>query len=276
MDKVRGFEAIPIGGRLKIKIETRSPVTIGAGKSAVDPLAPDIPLLRDSLGKPVIPGSTLKGFFRSYMEKGLASAGVRNYSGLIGNLFGKIVEREGWGSKLLFSDATVVGSYKILSREHIQLDPRTMTVVQGPFEQEYVPSGTVFEGVIDFRNIPPSILSLLSLVASFAEIGVARIGRSKSRGYGRVKITFDNPAFFFVGDLASAEAKVKYVIRLVDKDIEVSVTKKNGKISVIDSIVGRSIEGSIEKEHPILLFAVFNWKEIEGLLGDVVRKLKGE
>jgi len=276
MGKVKGFEAIVIGGKLKLRIETRSPVTIGAGKSAVDPLTPDIPLLKDSRGRPVIPGSTLKGFFRSYVEKGLLAANIKKVDKIVGDLFGRIAGREGWGSKLLFSDAIVRGDYKILSREHIQIDPRTMAVRHGPFEQEYVPAGVIFEGIIGFRNIPPSVLSFLASAALLAEIGVARIGRSKSRGYGYIGIKFSNPEFFFVGDFTHKKTEIKYTVELAEMDVEINVNRKNGIVSVVDSITEKTFEGNIGEVQPILLFAVFKWKDIERSLGDVVKKLKGE
>ena len=273
---IRGFEAIVIGGKIRVRIETCSPVTIGSGKSTVDPLAPDIPLLRDSQGRPIIPGSTLKGFFRSYIEKSLLAADIKNAANIIDDLFGRTIGGEGWGSKILFSDAIVKNNYKILSREHIQLDPQKMSVKHGPFEQEYIPADTVFEGIIDFRNIPPSMLSLLAPIILFTKIGVARIGRSKSRGYGCIEIKFDDPMFFLVGDFTDEEVEVKYRVKLANMNIEINVSKKNEDIKVRDNITQKTFSGKIEMRNPLMIFTTFKWSDIEKTLDNVLKKLKGE
>lgn len=49
------------------QIVTRSALRIGSGR-ATDPTAPDLPLLRDDLGRPFIPGASFKGVLRSNAE----------------------------------------------------------------------------------------------------------------------------------------------------------------------------------------------------------------
>jgi len=63
----KGF--LSLKGRVwaECAIELGEPLHIGAGK---DPTAPiDLPVLRNAKGVPIIPGSTLKGFFRSYLSR---------------------------------------------------------------------------------------------------------------------------------------------------------------------------------------------------------------
>lgn len=54
---------------------------IGVGGSSIDPSATDSPVIRDSRGRPFIPGSSLKGAIRSHLEKllrGLDRNGLRS------------------------------------------------------------------------------------------------------------------------------------------------------------------------------------------------------
>ena len=188
---VKGFDVLVINGEIDFTIRNITPLTIGAGKKPLDPIAPDIPLLLDSTGRPVIPGSTLKGFFRGNIERALLAYGVASASQILEDIFGKSVG-EAWGSHMFFTDAYVEGEYKIMSRQHIMINPRTQGVQHGPFEQEYVVENTLFRSKIYFRNMPLSLLSLLELAVNLANLGIARLGRSKSRGYGQITIDMNN------------------------------------------------------------------------------------
>ena len=51
-------------------VELKEPLHVGAGKDPTSPI--DLPVIRNAAGVPIIPGSTLKGFFRSYLARLLA------------------------------------------------------------------------------------------------------------------------------------------------------------------------------------------------------------
>jgi CRISPR-associated protein Csm3 len=53
----------------------QTPIHIGAGEEGFDPIQADNAVIRDSSGDPYIPGSSLKGVLRSYMETLLKSSG---------------------------------------------------------------------------------------------------------------------------------------------------------------------------------------------------------
>ena len=57
-----------------------SPIHIGAGGESFDPIQVDNAVIRDSRGNPYIPGSSLKGVLRSYMETLLNSNIDNRYS----------------------------------------------------------------------------------------------------------------------------------------------------------------------------------------------------
>ena len=63
----------------KCQIELQEPLHLGAGKDPTSPI--DLIVMRDSLGRPIIPGSSLKGFFRSFLARtllGLKAAGIHS------------------------------------------------------------------------------------------------------------------------------------------------------------------------------------------------------
>ncbi len=250
MALVRGFREIVISGRIEYEVEALSPLTIGSGREELNPLAPDIPLLRDSRGRPLIPGSTMKGFVRSGMERFLSGLGIPRFGAIVEDLMGT-TKPQAYGSRLLFTDAPVSGEFTIGTREHVALNPSTMAVSHGPFKQEFVEPGARFEGSISFRNLPPSFLALLHPIAVLAEQGVFRMGHSKSRGYGHVRISFKDP--LVTVPLPPEGGRASFTIRLnaMEKDVEVAVEKVNGgRISIRDKLsncelVGKTVETGI-------------------------------
>lgn len=62
--------------RLRGQLVTHTPLRIGAGRS-YDLIGDDLPVVKDVLGRPVIPGSSVKGALRAYAESFLrALAGI--------------------------------------------------------------------------------------------------------------------------------------------------------------------------------------------------------
>lgn len=51
------------------RLVARTAVHIGAGGGSLDPTAPDAGVVRDAAGNPYVPGSSLKGALRSYLER---------------------------------------------------------------------------------------------------------------------------------------------------------------------------------------------------------------
>ncbi|WP_010248230.1 type III CRISPR-associated RAMP protein Csx7 [Acetivibrio cellulolyticus] len=58
---------------IKGNIVALKPIHIGVGEDSIDPVQVDSPVLKDSRGLPVIPGSSLKGVLRSRLEAILAN-----------------------------------------------------------------------------------------------------------------------------------------------------------------------------------------------------------
>jgi CRISPR-associated RAMP protein (TIGR02581 family) len=63
----KGFRALTRQVRLRGELVALTPLRIGAGRS-YDVLGDDLPVVKDTLDRPVIPGSSLKGALRAYAE----------------------------------------------------------------------------------------------------------------------------------------------------------------------------------------------------------------
>ncbi len=139
----------------KCSIELLEPLHLGAGKDPTSPI--DLIIMRDSLNRPVIPGSSLKGFFRSFLARvllGLKAAGIqslqigsktvdlagcvdsvaeeprerRGLKGGIGDLclldklFGYAGKKISLSSRIRFTDATLAQEVGTFVRTHVSID----------------------------------------------------------------------------------------------------------------------------------------------------------
>jgi len=176
-------------------ITTRSPIRIGSGKGGTSPLESDLPVIKDSNGNPIIPGSSLKGFFRSNFKRILNGLNISNSEDFVSEIFGTTEH----ASRVLFTDALPMHTPLVLVKKHIQINPMTGGVLHGPFDVECVAEGSKFEGKIVTRNLPLSYLAFVAAVASLANAGFAKIGGFKSRGYGSVDITVKDLGLTLIG-----------------------------------------------------------------------------
>ncbi|MEM2865488.1 MAG: RAMP superfamily CRISPR-associated protein [Candidatus Bathyarchaeia archaeon] len=189
------FKSYEILYRLGVKLETLLPLRIGIGRE--DRVTePDAPVIKDAYNRPVIPGSTLKGFFRANSERILNSFldedKVRN---IIEGIFG---DPNHHASCIFFGDLKAVKA-ELDARKHIMINPET-GAVQRLFEVEFVKEGAIFQGEsLTARNISPCLLGLLYAVKTLTNEQLLRIGGFKSRGYGAVKMEFDKISIIFPG-----------------------------------------------------------------------------
>ena len=153
-----------------------------------------------------------------------------------------------------------------------------MGVQHGPFEQEYVAENTVFKSKIYFRNLPLSLLSLIELVVKLVNLGIARLGRSKSRGYGQITIDAGNIRVLFIGRF-DEKARVAYSINLSKEEgkfepIEVEVIRQEENVIVKDSYAPEGMKGDIIEKLPFGLLCVFTWDSVKKNLANVLNALK--
>lgn len=207
-------------------IETIDPIHIGTANEGLDPTQVDDPVIKDASGKPIIPGSSLKGVIRSTFEtvmrgigeevcdvfeqkkdvcitdeflKEIAGRGmspevqaklIYEKSCCVCRLFGG----RGFASKLQFKDCTFIGDKCIYEyRDGVGIDRETGAAKQGvKYDYEIVPKGSKFRFYMTADNLDSSTDSnqkkYLDYLIRLLESGELCIGGKTSRGLGRIKL----------------------------------------------------------------------------------------
>jgi len=217
---------------LEITIEAQGPLLIKSGiEGGADPSVPDMQFVRTG-GSVYIPGSSLKGVFRSYAEKiartvgarccnpfddtfcgkkandakvstGTAIYSNRNYACRICQLFGSTA----MASRIKFNDAYPPNGQnpQTETRTSVAIDRITGGTVPGAlFEFETVTQGE-FTTTIHLRNFELWQVGLLALVLRDLEDGLLPIGFGKSRGLGEVKARITGFTVRYVGARQQAD-----------------------------------------------------------------------
>jgi len=192
------FDKLLLLYELEFLLVSKTPIRIGAGKGGGTPLEIDLPVVRNASGTPIIPGSSLKGFFKANFERVIKELGI-DTNIIVSRIFGIAGKERKHASSVFFTDAIPVKESSILVRKHIQIDPETGGVMHGPFDVECISEGWEFEGKIVVRNLPPSYLTFIPTVTSLTNLGFARIGGFKSRGYGSININVKNLKIIPIG-----------------------------------------------------------------------------
>jgi CRISPR-associated RAMP protein (TIGR02581 family) len=210
---------------IELTIEAQGPLLIKSGiEGGADPSVPDMQFVR-TRGSVYIPGSSLKGLFRSYAEKIARTVGARccnpfddtfcgkkandakvstgtaiysngNYACRICQLFGSTA----MASRIKFNDAYPLNGQnpQTETRTGVAIDRVLGSVAHGPFDFEVVTKAK-FTTTIHLRNFELWQLGLLALVLRDLEEGLIPIGFGKSRGLGEMKATVDNFSVRYVG-----------------------------------------------------------------------------
>ena len=170
----------------------------------------------DANGSAYIPGSTLKGNIRSWLEMRLGATDRDRTKPLFGYLEATNGKHEGEGGKLEFLDAFCV-SEDDLSQVGRAWDARRKTCVAASvaidrttrtadadklFHYEFVPPGVKFEVAITGQNLEPSDLELVLLGLEGFNHGL-RIGASSGDGWGQMRWELEKLERLGSGDLAS-------------------------------------------------------------------------
>ena len=214
--------------RLEItgKLTTVTALRISAGRST-EPIGSDLPVMKDALGKPLIPGSSFKGALRSRLESFLRgivgndrklvanpaieaewsitskemnklkescnddetlTQEILNHTDLVSHLFGSP-----WiASKFQVRDLTVLpetwfGQYQ--ERDGVAIDRDTETAADGKlYDFQVVPAGTQFEFKAVVENAAEWELGLLMIGLHQFETEQIPLGGWRSRGLGVVKL----------------------------------------------------------------------------------------
>ncbi|MEH2138244.1 type III CRISPR-associated RAMP protein Csx7 [Nostoc sp.] len=221
--------------RLEIigKISTITALRISSGRST-EPIGADLPVIKDALEQPLIPGASFKGALRSRLESFLRGIDISlaedpasftspsrnqiikklkedyhddailtdkllNQTDLISRLFGSP-----WiASKFQVRDLTVetdtwFGQYQ--ERDGVAIDRDTETAADGKlYNFQVVPSGTNFHLKIVVENAENWELGLLMIGLHQFESEQIPLGGGRSRGLGVVSLKVEQLQWFDTG-----------------------------------------------------------------------------
>lgn len=239
--------------RLEItgSLTTVTALRISSGRST-EPIGSDLPVIKDALGKPLIPGSSFKGALRSRLESFLRGIDPNlaedpaEYTSLtrnnqvkalkekhknndleltqqligitddIGSLFGTP-----WlASKFQVRDLTVqpdawFGQYQ--ERDGVAIDRDTETAADGKlYDYQVVPAATPFDFKAVVENAHDWELGLLMIGLHQFETEQIPLGGGRSRGLGVVKLEIDKMRWIDVED--HPEFLLEYLKKLVMGD----------------------------------------------------------
>ncbi|NSW58077.1 MAG: CRISPR-associated RAMP protein [Armatimonadetes bacterium] len=211
------FETLQATARLSAKLRVVSAIRIGAGRdTSID--ASDLPVVRDLFGRPFIPGSSIKGVVRSYVERIVRTVACPerkawatcNPTARDGGCVTSITNMDDqqihdahcpvcrlfgspWlASKVAFADATVVGETwfgRYLIRDGVSIDRDTGTAADArKFDFEIVPGGTEFNFQLRADNASDRELGLLYLGISALQRKELALGGMTSRGPGLIEL----------------------------------------------------------------------------------------
>lgn len=213
--------------RLLLEIRPHGPLLIKAGGFSANPSLPDMQFVRTyqaEAGETVyIPGASLKGVVRGFVEKALRTLDDRNtwrwacstFEGKknddrncpqrLREMGQKNKELESWEiyrsscgacrlfghtrlrGRISFTDLLPSSPVKTETRHGVAISRLTHAVAQGPFEMEVAVSGT-FSGQIVLENYELWQLGLLATALEAMNQGLLKVGFGKNRGFGQVQI----------------------------------------------------------------------------------------
>ncbi len=177
----------------RIVLEATSPLAIGTGEKDI---ITDAPVARDCNGLPYIPSTSLAGIIRHNIAPTLAKT-----------LFGYQEGDKGEGSKVIISDALLVGAdgkaidglqtveddgylhhFQVLPvRQHVRITEKGTAARYGKFDEQVVYTGTRFVFEIELLSATDDE-PVMDTFASIVSSGTFRIGSGTRCGFGAVKI----------------------------------------------------------------------------------------
>lgn len=194
---------------LTFNIVTKSPLYIKSGvENSLEPSATDgkyMTTYRNGKLEPFIPGTSLKGAFRSRAERILSEQEACNIIGkkncveekYAKNLSGKERYKKScpvcrlFGSKVLksritFSDANVIGDYRVGERTCVAIDRISGAAKGGAlYSLEYIEEA-IFQEKIRFQNFEPYQIKLIIYLIEEMNEGFLTLGGMTSKGFGCV------------------------------------------------------------------------------------------
>ena len=212
---------------IELVIEPDGPILIKSGAEGADPTRPDMEFVRtwrNGAHTIYLPGSSLKGMLRAHCERIVRSIaddraacnpvdtrsgcghkkfkstkrpdGIEAYSQscFICQIFGNTV----LAARLRTADAYPDDPKQVRTeqRDGVAIDRVFGAVAVGPFQMEVATSGQ-FRTKLQLQNFTLAQLGLVALALRDLSLGRVAIGFGKSRGLGRVKVSFEQMSIRF-------------------------------------------------------------------------------
>ncbi|HRX43442.1 MAG TPA: RAMP superfamily CRISPR-associated protein [Clostridia bacterium] len=170
--------------RIILKAHTRGTLLI-KGQNLYETSSDDSTHIRDSAGRLLIPGSSLKGVLRNHAAKVLEEIGRTD---LLTTIFGSNRDLEERQKGLMEFSDSIIENVSTHSHKRIHIDKFTSGVMNGAlFSQEQVNGETKLVcsfGKTGDSHTDNSIIGLLLLLARDLAFGEITLGGSTSIGYG--------------------------------------------------------------------------------------------
>lgn len=169
-----------------IQVELDAPLCVASGKDGLT----DADVMQDYDGKPFIPASSIAGAMRSYLKKDKNSPCLFGYS-------------EGEGGKmsaLFLSDMIFEDEAKLLIRDGVELDDKKTAVDGSKYDMQMIEAGTKAHFYAEltirenngkekeFRDSEEDYVNDLAAALYGINSGKLRMGRKKTRGFGKMKL----------------------------------------------------------------------------------------
>ena len=233
-------------------LKTITALRISAGRST-EPIGTDLPVIKDALGQPLIPGSSFKGALRSRLEsflRGIDSSFAEdpaNFTSSAKNKYVKDLKEQHkdndleltrellkmtdltshlfgspWiASKFQVRDLTVVSDTwfdQYQERDGVAIDRDTETAAAGKlYDFQVVPAATQFTFRAVVENAAEWELGLLMIGLHQFETEQIPLGGGRSRGLGVVKLDIDKMWWLDVKN--NPEKLLTYLQELVNSKI---------------------------------------------------------
>ncbi|MEG3898252.1 CRISPR-associated RAMP protein Csx7 [Microcoleus sp. SVA1_B6] len=271
--------------RLEItgKLTTVTALRISKGRST-EPIGSDLPVIKDALDQPLIPGSSFKGALRSRLESFLRGIDPNraedpaNYTSStknkqvkdlkdehknndfelteqligitddIGRLFGTP-----WiASKFQVRDLTVqpdawFGQYQ--ERDGVAIDRDTETAADGKlYDYQVVPAATPFDFKAVVENAQDWELGLLMIGLHQFETGQIPLGGGRSRGLGVVKLEIDKMRWIDVEN--DPKFLLEYLKKLVRGDETAYEDAADYKDEWVQKLIDKLLKNNTSQSSP--------------------------
>jgi CRISPR-associated protein Csm3 len=277
--------------KLEVSLEPVSPLLVKSGGISSNPLLPDMQFVRTKINNEetiYIPGSSLKGIFRSSIERALrginigwacdlqdkSSCGIKLGSNKKGYeiyeescMACKMFGNTNLKGRVTLKDAFPIGEIGTETRYSVAISRLSQGVAHGPYETEVVVSGT-FKTEILLENFEMWQLGGVALAVDGLNTGILRVGFGKNRGFGHISLGIESIEYRMMGSL-DIDTIGGIGILMADEERNKYGLRSDDKISPIPPR-----ESKLQLLETVRYYDPHQWKDIAQASVEKLRELK--